>query len=170
MLSEDGWFSTGDLGEVTEDGFVRITGRKKEIIVTAGGKNVSPAILEDRVRAHPLVSQCLVVGEGKPFVAALVTIDAEAWKGDLDDPELLAQVQKAVDDANTQVSRAEAIRKFAIVEEDWTEENGYLTPSFKVKRHMVVRDLHDTDRGALRPLTTRSTTNGPRRSPGAVLV
>lgn len=144
VLSEDGWFSTGDLGEVTEDGFVKITGRKKELIVTAGGKNVSPAILEDRVRAHPLVSQCLVVGEGKPFVAALVTIDTEAWEGDLDDPELRAQVQKAVDDANAQVSRAEAIRKFEIVEEDWTEENGYLTPSFKVKRHMVVRDLHDT--------------------------
>ncbi|MBA4609948.1 long-chain fatty acid--CoA ligase [Aeromicrobium sp. Marseille-Q0843] len=144
VLSEDGWFSTGDLGEVTEDGFVKITGRKKELIVTAGGKNVSPAILEDRVRAHPLVSQCLVVGEGKPFVAALVTIDVEAWEGELDDPELLAEVQKAVDDANSQVSRAEAIRKFSIVEEDWTEENGYLTPSFKVKRHMVVRDLHDT--------------------------
>src|SRR5690606_30123598 len=88
VLSEDGWFSTGDLGEVTEDGFVKITGRKKEIIVTAGGKNVSPAILEDRVRAHPLVSQCLVVGDGKPFVAALVTIDREAWEGDLDDPQL----------------------------------------------------------------------------------
>ncbi|GAA2089752.1 long-chain fatty acid--CoA ligase [Aeromicrobium tamlense] len=144
VLTEDGWFSTGDLGEVTEDGFVRITGRKKELIVTAGGKNVSPAILEDRVRAHPLVSQCLVVGEAKPFVAALVTIDTEAWEGDLDDPELLAEVQKAIDDANAQVSRAEAIRKFVIVEDDWTEENGYLTPSFKVKRHMVVRDLHDT--------------------------
>ncbi|MET1132566.1 MAG: AMP-binding protein, partial [Aeromicrobium sp.] len=144
VLDDEGWFSTGDLGEVTEDGFVKITGRKKELIVTAGGKNVSPAILEDRVRSHPLVSQCLVVGEGKPFVAALVTIDVEAWEGELDDPELLAQVQKAIDDANSQVSRAEAIRKFAIVEEDWTEENGYLTPSFKVKRHMVVRDLHDT--------------------------
>src|SRR5690606_22822584 len=79
VLTEDGWFSTGDVGEISEDGFVRITGRKKEIIVTAGGKNVSPAILEDRVRSHPLVSQCLVVGEGKPFVAALVTIDAETW-------------------------------------------------------------------------------------------
>ncbi len=144
VLSEDGWFSTGDLGEVTEDGFVKITGRKKEIIVTAGGKNVSPAILEDRVRAHPLVSQCLVVGEGKPFVAALVTIDREAWEGDLDDPQLREEVQKAIDDANSQVSRAEAIRKFVILPEDWTEENGYLTPSFKVRRHMVLRDLHDT--------------------------
>lgn len=144
VLTEDGWFSTGDLGEISEDGFVRITGRKKEIIVTAGGKNVSPAILEDRVRANPVISQCLVVGEGKPFVAALITIDPEVWEGSLDDPELLDQVQKAIDDANTQVSRAEAIRKFAIVPEDFTEENGYLTPSFKVKRHMVVRDLHDT--------------------------
>lgn len=144
VLDEDGWFHTGDLGEVTEDGFVRITGRKKELIVTAGGKNVSPAILEDRVRAHPLVSQCLVVGEGKPFIAALITIDPEAWPGDLDDPELSEQIQSAVDDANTQVSRAEAIRKFTIVEDDWTEDNGYLTPSFKVKRHMVLRDLHDT--------------------------
>jgi len=144
VLSEDGWFSTGDLGEVTEDGFVKITGRKKEIIVTAGGKNVSPAILEDRVRAHPLVSQCLVVGDGKPFVAALVTIDREAWEGDLDDPQLREEVQKAIDDANSQVSRAEAIRKFVILPEDWTEENGYLTPSFKVRRHMVLRDLHDT--------------------------
>jgi long-chain acyl-CoA synthetase len=143
VLDADGWFSTGDLGEITEDGFVKITGRKKEIIVTAGGKNVSPAILEDRVRAHPLVSQCLVVGEGKPFIAALVTVDPEAWEGKLDDPELLEQIQSAIDDANTQVSRAEAIRKFVVVKDDWTEDNGYLTPSFKVKRHMVLRDSHD---------------------------
>jgi long-chain acyl-CoA synthetase len=143
-LDADGWFATGDLGEVDDDGFVRITGRKKEIIVTAGGKNVAPAVLEDRVRAHPLVSQCLVVGDGKPFVAALVTIDEEAWTGKLDDPELLAEVQKAVDDANSQVSQAESIRKFEILSEDWTEENGYLTPSFKVKRNAVLRDFHDT--------------------------
>ncbi len=144
VLDADGWFSTGDLGEVTEDGFVKITGRKKEVIVTAGGKNVSPSILEDRVRAHAVVSQCVVVGEGKPFIAALVTVDQEAWEGKLDDPELLEQIQAAIDDANTQVSRAEGIRKFTIVEEDWTEDNGYLTPSFKVKRNMVLRDLHDT--------------------------
>nr|WP_244633503.1 AMP-dependent synthetase/ligase [Aeromicrobium sp. CFBP 8757] len=143
-LDADGWFATGDLGEVDADGFVRITGRKKEIIVTAGGKNVAPAVLEDRVRAHPLVSQCLVVGDGKPFIAALVTIDEEAWTGRLDDPELLSAVQKAVDDANSQVSQAESIRKFEILREDWTEENGYLTPSFKVKRNAVLRDLHDT--------------------------
>ncbi len=143
-LDADGWFASGDLGEVDADGFVRITGRKKEIIVTAGGKNVAPAVLEDRVRAHPLVSQCLVVGDGKPFVAALVTIDEETWTGSLDDPELVAEVQKAVDDANSQVSQAESIRKFEILREDWTEENGYLTPSFKVKRNSVLRDFHDT--------------------------
>jgi long-chain acyl-CoA synthetase len=143
-LDADGWFATGDLGEIDADGYIRITGRKKEIIVTAGGKNVAPAVLEDRVRAHALVSQCLVVGDGKPFIAALVTIDEEAWSGDLDDPELLAEVQKAVDDANTQVSKAESIRKFRILPEDWTEENGYLTPSFKVKRSAVLRDFHDT--------------------------
>ncbi len=142
-MTADGWFSSGDVGEVDDDGFVRVTGRKKEIIVTAGGKNVAPAVLEDRVRAHPVVSQCLVVGDGKPFVAALVTIDTESWTGDLDDPALEAQVQQAVEDANTQVSQAESIRKFTIVAEDWTEENGYLTPSFKVKRNRVISDLHD---------------------------
>ncbi|MCW2789905.1 MAG: long-chain fatty acid--CoA ligase [Aeromicrobium sp.] len=143
-IDTDGWFATGDLGEVDDDGYVRVTGRKKEIIVTAGGKNVAPAMLEDRVRASPYVSQCLVVGDGKPFVAALVTIDEEAWTGGFDDPELTAEVQKAIDDANSQVSQAESIRKFQILKEDWTEENGYLTPSFKVKRTAVLRDLHDT--------------------------
>ncbi|WP_083516395.1 AMP-dependent synthetase/ligase [Aeromicrobium erythreum] len=143
-LDADGWFATGDLGDVDDDGYVRVTGRKKEIIVTAGGKNVAPAVLEDRVRAHPVVSQCLVVGDGKPFIAALVTIDREAWDGPLDSPELEAAVQSAVDDANSLVSQAESIRKFVILEEDWTEENGYLTPSFKVKRTAVLRDLHDT--------------------------
>ncbi|AWB91968.1 long-chain fatty acid--CoA ligase [Aeromicrobium chenweiae] len=143
-LDADGWFATGDLGEIDEDGYIRITGRKKEIIVTAGGKNVAPAALEDRVRAHALVSQCLVVGDGKPFVAALITIDTETWTGKLDDPELLGEVQKAIDDANTQVSKAESIRKFQILPEDWTEDNGYLTPSFKVKRSVVLRDFHDT--------------------------
>jgi long-chain acyl-CoA synthetase len=143
-IDPDGWFATGDLGEVDADGYIRITGRKKEIIVTAGGKNVAPAVLEDRVRAHALVSQCLVVGDGKPFIAALVTIDEETWTGSLDDPELLAEVQKAIDDANTQVSQAESIRKFRILPEDWTEDNGYLTPSFKVKRSAVLRDFHDT--------------------------
>ncbi|MGI9084496.1 MAG: AMP-dependent synthetase/ligase [Aeromicrobium sp.] len=143
-LDADGWFSTGDLGDIDDDGFIRITGRKKEILVTAGGKNVAPAGLEDRVRAHPYVSQCLVVGDGKPFVAALVTIDREAWTGSLDDAALESAVQEAVDDANAQVSQAESIRKFVILPDDWTEKNGYLTPSFKVKRNAVLRDLHDT--------------------------
>ena len=143
VLDPEGWFSTGDLGDVDDDGFVRVTGRKKEIIVTAGGKNVAPAVLEDRVRAHPYVSQCLVVGDGKPFVAAMITVDPEAWTGSLEDPELQAEIQRAVDDANTQVSQAESIRRFVVLEEDWTEDNGYLTPSFKVKRNAVLRDFHD---------------------------
>ncbi len=143
-LADDGWFSTGDLGDVDADGYVRVTGRKKEILVTAGGKNVAPAVLEDRVRSNAYVSQCLVVGDGKPFVAALVTIDREAWTGSLDDPALESAVQDAVDDANAQVSQAESIRKFVILPDDWTEENGYLTPSFKVKRNAVLRDFHDT--------------------------
>ncbi|MFT4299024.1 MAG: AMP-dependent synthetase/ligase [Aeromicrobium sp.] len=143
-IDADGWFATGDLGDVDADGYVRITGRKKEILVTAGGKNVAPAVLEDRVRSHPVVSQCLVVGDGKPFISALVTIDPEGWDGPLDSPELQAKVQEAVDDANTLVSQAESIRKFVILDEDWTEENGYLTPSFKVKRNAVMRDFHDT--------------------------
>ncbi|NLC98819.1 MAG: AMP-binding protein, partial [Actinomycetales bacterium] len=144
VLSADGWFATGDLGEIDEDGFVRISGRKKEIIITAGGKNVAPALLEDRIRANKLISQCLVVGEGKPFVAALITVNTELWDGSLSDPELIDAVQAVVDEANSQVSRAEAIRKFVIVSEDWTEENGYLTPSFKLRRHVVLQDMHDT--------------------------
>ena len=143
-LDADGWFSTGDIGDVDDDGFIRITGRKKEILVTAGGKNVAPAVLEDRIRAHPYVSQCLVVGDGKPFVAALVTIDTDAWTGSLDDPALESAVQGAIDDANAQVSQAEAIKKFVILPDDWTEQNGYLTPSFKVKRNAVLSDFHDT--------------------------
>ena len=143
VLDSDSWFSTGDLGEVDDDGFVKITGRKKEILVTAGGKNVVPAVLEERVRSHPLISQCLVVGDGKPFIAALVTIDPEAYTGDLNSPGLRVDVQKAVDHANSLVSKAESIRKFQIMPQDWTEENGYLTPSFKVKRNAIVRDYHD---------------------------
>ena len=125
VLERDGWFHTGDVGEIDEEGFVRITGRMKEILVTAGGKNVAPSVLEDRVRAHALVSQCLVVGDGQPFIAALVTIDPEAFPdwasahgktGDVaahvDDPDLRDEVQRAVDEANAAVSRAESIRKF----------------------------------------------------------
>ncbi len=143
-LDGDGWFATGDLGDIDDDGFVRILGRRNEILVTAGGKTVAPAVLEDRIRAHPYVSQCLVVGDGKPFVAALVTIDPSAWTGKLTDPELLEAVQSAVDSANTVVSQAEAVRKFVILDEDWTQENGYLTPSMKVKRSTVLSDFHDT--------------------------
>jgi len=143
-LDEDGWFSTGDLGDIDDDGFVRILGRRKEILITAGGKIVAPAVLEDRIRAHPYISQCLVVGDGKPFVAALVTIDRSVWDGKLTDPDLLAAIQSAVDSANAVVSQAEAVRKFLVLEEDWTQENGYLTPSLKVKRSAVLSDFHDT--------------------------
>ncbi len=152
----DGWFRSGDVGDVDEDGYVRVTGRKKEILVTAGGKNVAPAVLEDRVRAHPLVGQCMVVGDGRPYVAALVTLDPEMladWltlrkrKGSVAqlvrDPEVLEEVQRAIDDANSAVSRAEGIRSFAIVPVEWTETTGELTPTLKLKRNVVLRKFHD---------------------------
>ncbi|WP_203335400.1 AMP-dependent synthetase/ligase [Nocardioides limicola] len=156
VLSNDGWFHTGDVGEVDDEGFVRITGRKKEILVTAGGKNVAPTVLEDRLRGHALVSQCMVVGDGQPFIAALITLDAEAlpaWAEQhgksggaaelVDDPDLLAEIQAAVDDANQAVSKAESIRKFTVLADDWTEEAGLLTPSLKLKRNVVMRELRD---------------------------
>ena len=154
----DGWFHTGDIGEIDSDGFVKITGRKKELIVTAGGKNVAPAVLEDRARAHWLVGQMLVVGDQQPFIAALVTVDPESWplwlsehgkpadasvSQFVDDPALRATVQEAIDDANTQVSHAEQIKKFVIVPEDWSEEGGQLTPSLKLKRNVVVKENAD---------------------------
>jgi long-chain acyl-CoA synthetase len=154
-LESDGWFHTGDIGEIDDDGFVRITGRKKELIVTAGGKNVAPAVLEDRVRAHWLISQCLVVGDQQPFIAALITIDPESFPtwlekhgkpadtpvGDLiEDAELRAEVQEAIDDANKAVSKAESIRKFVILPHDWTEAGGQLTPSLKLKRNVVHKE------------------------------
>jgi long-chain acyl-CoA synthetase len=154
-LEGDRWFHTGDIGELDSDGYLRITGRKKELIVTAGGKNVAPAVLEDRLRANPLVSQCMVVGDQKPFIAALVTIDEEAfpdWKSkngkpsdasvaDLaDDDDLRAAVQTAIDEANKAVSKAEAIKAFRILPADWTVESGHLTPSLKVKRNVVLKD------------------------------
>ncbi|MEE4023203.1 long-chain fatty acid--CoA ligase [Gordonia sp. PKS22-38] len=150
---EDGWFHTGDLGTLDSDGFLTITGRKKELIVTAGGKNVSPAGLEDVIRANALVSQAVVIGDAKPFIAALVTIDPEAfpaWKerngkpadatvGDLaDDADLRAEVASAVESANQTVSHAEAIKKFRILADDFTEETGEMTPTLKVKRNVVV--------------------------------
>jgi long-chain acyl-CoA synthetase len=148
----DGWFHTGDLGAIDEAGFLTIVGRKKEIIVTAGGKNVAPALLEDRLRAHPLISQAMAVGDAQPFIAALITIDPEAfpmWKsrngkdsgasvGDLaDDPDLVAEIDLAVKEANEAVSKAEAIRKFRILAVDFTEDTGELTPTLKVKRKVV---------------------------------
>ncbi|MFC4786597.1 AMP-dependent synthetase/ligase [Nocardioides sp. MAHUQ-72] len=155
-LQRDGWFHTGDVGEVDDEGFVRITGRKKEILVTAGGKNVAPAVLEDRLRAHHLVDQCVVVGDGQPFIGALITLDTEslpAWAethgksggvADLiDDPDLQAEIQGAVDEANKAVSKAESIRKFSILPDEWTEEGGQLTPSLKLKRNVVMREFRD---------------------------
>ncbi|MBO4141335.1 long-chain fatty acid--CoA ligase [Micromonospora tulbaghiae] len=151
-ITTDGWFRTGDLGNLDEDGYLSITGRKKEIIVTAGGKNVAPAVLEDQVRAHPLISQCVVVGDRQPFIAALVTIDEEAlpkWLAGQGRPEttsiaelredaaLRAEVQSAVDQANQAVSKAEAIKVFRILPQDFTETTGELTPSLKVKRQVV---------------------------------
>jgi long-chain acyl-CoA synthetase len=151
---EDGWFKTGDLGVVDEDGFLTITGRKKEIIVTAGGKNVAPAVLEDRLRSNPLISQAMVVGDAKPFIGALITIDPEAiegWKqrngksagssvAELaNDPDLLAEVDAAVKQANLAVSHAESIRKFRILPVDFTEDTGELTPTLKVKRKVVAQ-------------------------------
>ncbi|MEV0154616.1 AMP-binding protein [Micromonospora sp. NPDC050686] len=145
------WFRTGDLGRLDDDGYLSITGRKKEIIVTAGGKNVAPAVLEDQVRAHPLISQCLVVGDRQPFIAALVTIDEEALPEWLaargragttvaelrEDEALRAEIQAAIDRANESVSKAEAIKVFRILPRDFTEATGELTPSLKVKRQVV---------------------------------
>ena len=153
----DGWFHTGDVGELDDDGYLRITGRKKEILVTAGGKNVAPAVLEDRLRAHPLVSQCIVVGDQKPFIAVLITLDDEMWplwaqshglEGvSLEDarsnPAVMQALQEAVDRANDAVSKAESIRKFAVLPGDFTEANGYLTPSLKLKRALVLKDFSD---------------------------
>ncbi|MET3963567.1 long-chain acyl-CoA synthetase [Marmoricola sp. OAE513] len=153
---DGGWFHTGDVGEIDDEGFVRITGRKKEILVTAGGKNVAPAVLEDRLRSHLLVDQCIVVGDGRPFIAALVTLDRETVPGWaeqhgkptdiaklLDDPDLLAEIDGAVEEANKAVSKAESIRKFAVLPGEWTEEGGQLTPSLKLKRNVVLRQYVD---------------------------
>ncbi|MFC5754510.1 AMP-dependent synthetase/ligase [Actinomadura rugatobispora] len=157
-LEEDGWFHTGDLGALDEDGYLKITGRKKEILVTAAGKNVAPAPLEDRLRAHPLISQCLVVGDGRKFISALITLDQEAlgpWKErngkpaamTLDelrrDPEVIAEIDGAVAEANRTVSQAEAIKKYEILGVDFTEEAGHMTPSLKVRRHAVMKDFAD---------------------------
>lgn len=156
MLDDHGWLRSGDLGEIDDEGFVRITGRKEELLVTAGGKNVSPGPLENLLTAHPLVDQALVVGDGQPYVAALVTLDpetVEAWAeregvpGSLRDlayePRVRAEVQQAVDAANATVSQAESIRSFEVLPVTWTEEGGQLTPSLKLRRRVVLREHRD---------------------------
>ncbi|QRV02667.1 long-chain fatty acid--CoA ligase [Arcanobacterium phocisimile] len=156
-FTDDGWFRTGDIGKLDDDDFLWITGRKKELIVTAGGKNVAPASLEDRLRSHPIISQVVVVGDQKPFVGALVTLDAEAlpqWLINhgfppmtvaeaIKDPQVLAAIDRAVKRVNERVSRAESIRKFAVLPTDFTVENGYLTPSLKVRRNVVLEGFAD---------------------------
>ena len=157
-FTPDGWFRTGDIGSVDPDGWIRITGRKKELIVTAGGKNVAPAVLEDRLRGHPLVSQVLVIGDGEPFISALITLDREMLPGwlrnhglpEMDvveastNPQVLAALDRAVARTNRVVSRAESIRTYRVLATDFTEANGLLTPSLKVKRNQVLREYADT--------------------------
>ena len=162
-IDPDGWLHTGDIGQLDDDGYLSITGRKKDLIVTSGGKNVAPAVLEDRARASRLVSQIMVVGDNRPFVAALVTLDREflpTWlelrhrptdtpaEKLADDPEVRAEIQQAIDQANTAVSRAESIRAFRILPDDFTVEGGQLTPSMKLKRD-VVSTAHAADIEAL---------------------
>ncbi|CAB4754405.1 unannotated protein [freshwater metagenome] len=155
VFSGDRWFHSGDLGKLDDEGFLYIVGRKKELIVTAGGKNVAPAVLEDRLRAHPLISQCMVVGDNQPFIASLITIDQDALKtwvaankkegaslADLtNDPDLIAVVQTAVDEANKAVSRAESIRKFKILPTDFTIASGQLTAKLSLKRHVIGKEF-----------------------------
>ncbi|MGY0024118.1 AMP-dependent synthetase/ligase [Streptomyces sp. YJ-C3] len=153
VLDADGWFATGDLGALDDDGYLTITGRKKDILVTSGGKNVSPAVLEDRLRSRSPVGQCIVVGDNRSYVAAVITLEPESvahWLSVrklpadtpmsevIADPRIVAAVQKAVDFANEAVSRAESIRKFTLVEGEFTEDNGLLTPSLKIKRPAVM--------------------------------
>lgn len=156
-ITSDGWFHSGDVGTIDDDGFLYITGRKKELLVTSAGKNVAPTVLEDRLRSHPLVSQCVVVGDGRPYIAALVTLDPDALPGILQahnipeapmeklaqNPEVRALIQQAVNTANEAVSNSEAIKKFVILPVDLTIENGYLTPKFSIKRHVINQDFAD---------------------------
>jgi long-chain acyl-CoA synthetase len=155
VFDADRWFKTGDLGKLDEDGFLFIVGRKKELIVTAGGKNVAPAVLEDRLRSHPLVSQCVVVGDARPFIGALITIDQDSLKSwvaankkegasmaDLAvDSQLISVIQTAVDEANKAVSKAESIRKFRILTTDFTIAGGQLTAKLSVKRHVIAQEF-----------------------------
>ncbi|WP_226532857.1 AMP-dependent synthetase/ligase [Microbacterium paraoxydans] len=157
-FSDGGWFHTGDIGSFDSEGFLTITGRKKEIIVTAGGKNVAPAALEDPIRANPIIGQVVVVGDQRPFISALITLDPEmlpTWlanngldaKMSLADasanPAVRAEVQRAVDAANDRVSRAESIRKFTILDSEWTEASGHLTPKLSIKRNVIMNDFAD---------------------------
>ncbi|MEO7015348.1 MAG: AMP-dependent synthetase/ligase [Leifsonia sp.] len=159
---DDGWFRTGDLGTFDSDGSLSITGRKKEIIVTAGGKNVAPAALEDPIRANPLVSQVIVVGDQKPFIAALITLDTEmlpTWLANngedknltlaeaATNPAVNAEIQRAIDQANANVSRAESIRKFVVLPTDLTEASGHLTPKLSIKRNVIMKDFADVVEG-----------------------
>jgi long-chain acyl-CoA synthetase len=153
-LTSEGWLRTGDIGAIDDGGFLRITGRKKELIVTAQGKNVAPAPLEDRLRAHALVSQAVVVGDARPYVAALIAVDEDGlreWgdergRGDVDldalrqDPDVQAALQAAVDEANASVSRPESIRRFAVLPRDLSIEAGELTPTLKVRRAIVEKE------------------------------
>jgi long-chain acyl-CoA synthetase len=156
-FTKDGWFRTGDIGELDEEGYLSVTGRKKEIIITAGGKNVAPNYLEDPIRSNPIVSQVVVVGDQRPFIGALITLDPDmidTWlanngvgeKLTLDQarihPAVLAEVQRAIDGANTRVSRAESVRKFTILSVDFTEKSGHLTPKMSIKRADILRDFH----------------------------
>ncbi|MFK0400739.1 AMP-dependent synthetase/ligase [Microbacterium sp. NPDC090225] len=157
-FSEGGWFRTGDIGSFDSEGFLTITGRKKEIIVTAGGKNVAPAALEDPIRANPIIGQVVVVGDQKPFISALITLDSEmlpTWLANNGLPADLsladaakneavrAEIQRAVDAANARVSRAESIRKFTVLESEWTEASGHLTPKLSIKRNIIMNDFAD---------------------------
>ncbi|MCE0507474.1 MULTISPECIES: AMP-dependent synthetase/ligase [Microbacterium] len=157
-FSDGGWFHTGDIGSFDSEGFLTITGRKKEIIVTAGGKNVAPAALEDPIRANPIIGQVVVVGDQRPFISALITLDPEmlpTWlanngldaKMSLADAStnaaVRAEVQRAVDAANDRVSRAESIRKFTILDSEWTEASGHLTPKLSIKRNVIMNDFAD---------------------------
>jgi len=155
VFTKDDYFRSGDLGKLDDEGYLYITGRKKELIVTAGGKNVAPAVLEDRLRANPLISQCMVVGDNKPFIAALITLDPDSIKpwavankkegasiAELaKDPTLLAVIQTAVDETNKAVSRAESIRKFTVLPVDFTIAGGQLTAKLSVKRHVVAQEF-----------------------------
>ncbi|MDN3444942.1 long-chain fatty acid--CoA ligase [Microbacterium sp. APC 3901] len=157
-FSDGGWFRTGDIGSFDSEGFLTITGRKKEIIVTAGGKNVAPAALEDPIRANPIIGQVVVVGDQRPFISALITLDPEmlpTWLANAGLPKEMslaeaskndavrAEIQKAVDAANARVSRAESIRKFTVLDSEWTEASGHLTPKMSIKRNVIMSDFAD---------------------------